>query len=64
MYFKAEKDQFFSSILTNSLEGEIWPRKDNRNKDNNEEEGKYLDNNSCKLNCSEGHIPIKIELIN
>ena len=38
MYFKAEKDQFFSSLLTNSLEQKIWPRKDDKNKDNNEEE--------------------------
>ena len=36
MYFKAEKDQFFSSLLTNSLEQKIWPRKDDKNKDNNE----------------------------
>ena len=38
MYFKAEKDQFFSSLLTNGLEQKIWPRKDDKNKDNNEEE--------------------------
>ena len=38
MYFKAEKDQFFSSILSNNLEQPIWPKKRDNNKDNNDEE--------------------------
>ena len=35
MYFKAEKDQFFSSLLSNSLDEEIWPRKGVKNINNN-----------------------------
>ena len=36
LYFKAEKEQFFSSLLTNNIEEKIWPRKED--KENNEDE--------------------------
>ena len=38
MYFKAEKDQFFSSLLTNEIETKLWPRRDAKNEANNDEE--------------------------
>ena len=38
MFFKAEKDQFFSSLLSNELEKEIWPNKDDKNKEQEDKE--------------------------
>ena len=38
MFFKAEKDQFFSSLLSNELEKKLWPKKDDKKKDTNIEE--------------------------
>ena len=36
-YFKAEKEQFFSSLLSNSIEQELWPTKKIDNKNEEEE---------------------------
>ena len=38
MFFKAEKDQFFSTLLSNNIERKIWPSKENENKKDDEEE--------------------------
>ena len=38
MFFKAEKDQFFSSLLSNELEKELWPIKDDKNNEKKEQE--------------------------
>ena len=38
LFFKAEKNQFFSSLLTNSLEEKIWSKKEEKNEIKNENE--------------------------
>ena len=38
LFFKAEKDQFFSSLLSNNIEKKIWPRKNDKNEINNDQE--------------------------
>ena len=38
LFFKAEKNQFFSSLLTNSLEEKIWSKKVDKNEIKNENE--------------------------
>ena len=38
MFFKAEKDQFFSTLLSNNIERKIWQSKENEIKKDDEEE--------------------------
>ena len=38
LYFKAEKNQFFSSLLTNNLEKKVWSEKEDNNEIKNKDE--------------------------